>query len=423
MRTLSMVLAMIFCNFLTLNAQDKSTTFDRDRALNVYLDGSYCDMDYFKTAFTAVNYVAERASADVHILITEMSTGAGGKEYTLQFVGMKRFAAIHDTVTFMVDAYATENEIRTAMLNYVQLGLVPFLMKTPAKDLMMLFIDEGDYGFAPELKSDRWKDWIFEIRAGGGLSNTKPLKSFSASGELNIFKVTPAIKFESYNSFRFSEQTYKLYDGDSLIYSSLSSQQHWSSDNLFVKSLGDHAGIGIFGSYSRDNFYNLEHEVAIGPAIEYNIYPYDEATRKQLRFAYLPYYVYSDYIDSTINNKLEDHRFIHHLSVMISYIDPSYTVDGRFTATSSLTDISQHEIGFHVNWGKSFKDKRVFFNLYAGFLYTHDQVGLKKETATMEDLLLGQCEFESDYSYNLGFSISFRFGSKNDNTVNARFNP
>jgi hypothetical protein len=320
-----------------------------------------------------------------------------------------------------VDAYASPDEIRMAMLNYVQLGLVPFLMKTPAKELLTLFIEEGTLGFAPELETDKWNDWIFEIRTGGGLSHSKSFKSYHASGNFNVYKITPEIKIESYNSFSFLEQKYELYDGDTLLYSSKASQQHWSSSNQFVKSLGTHAGIGLYGGYERDNICNLKHNVSIGPAIEYNIYPYDEASIKQFRFSYMPYYVYSNYIDSTIYNKMEDHRYLQNLKIMATYFNPSYTIDGYISASSSLTDLSQHEIGFFINFGKSLKEKRVFFNIYASFSYVNDQVGLKKGTASMEDLLLGQREFESDYNYNFGFSISFRFGSKNENTVNPRF--
>jgi hypothetical protein len=415
------VLLAVVCCLGHVYPQHADSVFDRSEALNLYLDCGSCDIEYFKTEFTSVNYVTDRASADVHLLVTQLQTGTAGVEYTLQFIGMKKYSAMRDTISFTVGAYATQDEIRSTMLKYVQLGLVPFLIKTPAKELMMLFIDEGDLGFAPELETDKWNDWIFEIRTGGGLSHSKSLKSYHASGNFNVYKITPEIKIESYNSFSFSEQKYQLYDGDTLIYSSLASQQHWGSSNLFVKSLGDHAGFGLYGGYIKDNFYNLDHNVSVGPAFEYNIYPYDEASTKQFRFSYMPYYEYSNYIDSTIYNKLVDHRFIQNFKIMATYINPAYTIDGSVSATSSLTDLSQHGIDVLINFGKSFKERRVFFNVYASFSYVNDQVGLKKETGSMEDLLLGQCEFESDYNYNFGFSISFRFGSKNENTVNPRF--
>jgi hypothetical protein len=334
---------------------------------------------------------------------------------------MRRFSALQDTFAFTLDAYATDDITRAALLHYIELGLVPYLMKTPAKDLISLIIDEGETGYAPKLDSDKWRNWIFELNAGTNLSSTKSLKNVNVTAGLDFYKVTPEIKVESYNAFAFSEQKYKLYDGDSLIYSNLSSQQQISSGNLVCISIGDHAGIGGVGVYERDNFRNLNHQLSVGPAIEYNIYPYAEATRKQFRFLYIPYYEYSDYIDSTVHNKIKENRFNHELNIMVTYNAPAFRIDAAASAVSSLTDFSQHEFGCSIFWRRTFEKQRINFNINASFIYSNDQVGLKKETASMEEFLLNKCELESEFSYTIGFSISYRFGSKQDNTVNPRF--
>ena len=64
-------------------------------AVNVFLDCGYrCDEDYLRTEITYVNWVRDRAVADVHLLVTTQSTGGSGLEYTLAFIGQSRFARL-----------------------------------------------------------------------------------------------------------------------------------------------------------------------------------------------------------------------------------------------------------------------------------------------------------------------------------------
>ena len=55
-----------------------------DRPLRVFLDcnGFHCDDDFFTQEITWVRFVRDRQSADVHVLGTRESTGAGGSLYT-----------------------------------------------------------------------------------------------------------------------------------------------------------------------------------------------------------------------------------------------------------------------------------------------------------------------------------------------------
>ena len=64
----------------------------KDKALNVFLDCTYCDMDFLRTEIPIVNYVRDRKEADVDIVASSIQTGSGGEEYTFVFLGQGRFA-------------------------------------------------------------------------------------------------------------------------------------------------------------------------------------------------------------------------------------------------------------------------------------------------------------------------------------------
>lgn len=56
-------------------------------APKVFIDCGMCDIDHIRTEITFVNYVRDRKEADIHVLVTSLRTGAGGREYTLAFIG------------------------------------------------------------------------------------------------------------------------------------------------------------------------------------------------------------------------------------------------------------------------------------------------------------------------------------------------
>ena len=62
-------------------------------ALSVFLDCRVgCDGDFIRTEIVYVNWVRERTVADVHLLITSQTAGAGGEAFTFAFLGQRALA-------------------------------------------------------------------------------------------------------------------------------------------------------------------------------------------------------------------------------------------------------------------------------------------------------------------------------------------
>ena len=59
-----------------------------------------------------MNWVRDRQVADVHVLVTEQETGAGGDEYTFTFIGLQRFTGMTDTLRYASSPVATDDEER-----------------------------------------------------------------------------------------------------------------------------------------------------------------------------------------------------------------------------------------------------------------------------------------------------------------------
>ena len=85
----------------------------RSIAPNVFLDCSRrdCDLDYIRTEITFVNYVRDPQSSDVHLLVTRQTTGSGGREYTLSFIGSGKYEGRDSSLKYYSKSTDTQDQL------------------------------------------------------------------------------------------------------------------------------------------------------------------------------------------------------------------------------------------------------------------------------------------------------------------------
>jgi hypothetical protein len=91
----------------------------------------YCDWIYIKQEIQFVNYMQNRQEADIYILATDQSTGAGGREIQLVFIGNEQFSAIQDTIIYFTDPNATDAMEREQFVQELKKGCCNLLCKPP----------------------------------------------------------------------------------------------------------------------------------------------------------------------------------------------------------------------------------------------------------------------------------------------------
>jgi hypothetical protein len=412
---LSGLILIFTCNSYSHPEQD-TVKVDRESALNIYLDCSDCDLAYFKTNFTAVNYVNDSHDADVQILVSSLPTGSGGEEYNIRMFGQEQYKSMTDTVIATIPEYYTYDKTRQALLDKIRLGLVPYLLKTPYAEKLTLFIDDSP---AMAEQKDPWKNWVFDISGSGSFARQKYAENYSLSGSFYASKITKEIKIESSNYFGFSESKYSYFDSDTLT-SYTMSQQDISSQNLFVKSFGNHWGLGGFASFGRSEYSNLDFQFNLGPAIEYNIFSYEEASTRECRILYSINYEHSIYNSLTIYDKMQDDLLNQNLNIIFSYYEPWGTLSASAGGSSYLNDLSQFSVG--TSAAASVKVARgISFTVAGSIGYSQDQRSLRQGTGDPMEVVTGQWQMEQGLSYSINLGISFRFGSKHNNAVNPRF--
>src|SRR5262245_25318037 len=97
--------------------------------LRVYLDCQDCFQNYLRDEIDWVDYVRQREDADVHLLSSSATTGAGGREVVLRFVGVGRFEGTDRELRAISEVAEPEDLRRERVLQTVTVGLLGYLVQ------------------------------------------------------------------------------------------------------------------------------------------------------------------------------------------------------------------------------------------------------------------------------------------------------
>jgi hypothetical protein len=394
-------------------------------ALSVYLDCEWngCDFDFFRTELTMVNWVRDRQVADVHILVTVETTGAGGREYSVNFLGMRRFTGVSDTLKYIASPTATEDDRRKGLARVFRFGLVRYLARTPAAEKLTISYAGGTESSQSKPSSDPWNQWVFSTSLQGYSSGEKTFKYYNMWGNFNADRITEKWKtrFNVNESYDESQNTYPICDAASVCKDTTYKyyQRSYGASALQVRALTQHWSAGMRGSISSSTYDNYRRVVRIFPAIEYNVFPYSQSTRRQLRGEYNIGWSQFSYNDTTIFDKIEEGMPIQRLSVTISTREPWGSIEIGSGLTSYLNDLSKYRVGtfseFSVRLFKGFS-----LNAYGSYTMIRDQFTLPKKDFTPEEILTRQFQRGTGYRYWGNVGVRYTFGSIFNNVVNPR---
>jgi hypothetical protein len=288
--------------------ENQSDTLRKD-ALNVY----YMDASSFvKEQIPYINYVRDRKVADLIIISTYEGTGSGGAEYKLFLEGQLKCAGMMDTLKYNSSTDETYEQIRTKLVRTLKQGLMRYVQKTPlSKYIDIRFTQQ----MATKVTTDKWNNWVFRTGFNGSGSGQSTYSSTRLSGNLSASKVTEDWKFNFRSSYSKSKQKYDL--DDTTIFNNTISK---SANLLLVKSISDHWSIGGRSYISSSTYGNYDLRLSIMPGIEYDLYPYSESTRRQLRVLYSIGLLYNEYTEITEFDKMEEALLSHSLSVSYDII-------------------------------------------------------------------------------------------------------
>jgi hypothetical protein len=389
----------------------------RSVAPNVYLDCDRrtCDFDYIKTEITFVNYVLDRQSADVQIIVTREQTGSGGAEYTLSFMGLRRHQGKDATLRYYSKPTDTEDQFRRGFVNVIKQGLIPYVYDTPlAQFISISYAQKKD--FRPSPASDPWHYWVFSVGVRGNGEFESQSDKYSYQLNLSANRTTEAMKFRLFASGNFNHRRYEIPDEEPIV----SDTTRKSFSTSLYKSLDGHWSWGGGVSLYSSTYDNARIYASVGPAVEYDVFPYAEATRHELRIQYRLSYTWRDYYEMTIYDKDKENLFSQALQLVLEIKEPWGSVGGSLTGSTFIPDLKYNnlraDLGAYINLFKGFS-----FSVSGQFSRVRDQLSLPAREYTPEEILLELKRLATDYYLRFEVGLSYRFGSIYSNIVNPRF--
>ncbi|HEY0679515.1 MAG TPA: hypothetical protein VGD17_14625 [Chitinophagaceae bacterium] len=393
--------------------------------LKVFLDCSstWCDEQYIRTEITIVDFLLDNQAADVHVLITSQQTGAGGMLYQFIFFGQKFFKSRADTLHFTTDPNATDFENRSLMLKYLKSGLVPFIVKTGSVKEMEVILKDQDSLSSKNLNTspveDPWNAWVLRIGTDGNMSADANYRNVSYNGNFSANRITEKIKTGIGIYWGKNQSNFK-YEEDGIPRKYQVNNHNWSVNQYVVKSINSHWSWAYEIKLSQNTFSNNRRRYFIRPAVEYNIFPYKEVNNRLFTLSYGVTARRNNYFDTTIYNKKKETLFGQRATAYLS-------LNQKWG--NAYTGITYHSYFHNLNFFNLGVDAYVNVRITGGLSFylfafgglTRDQVFLVKGNATPEEVLARRRQLASGYNYYTSIGISYRFGSKLNNIVNARF--
>lgn len=372
-----------------------------------------------RTEIPYVDYVRDRTDASLHVLVTTQPTGSGGSEYTLNFIGLRDFAGVSDTLKFVSQQNSTPDDRRKGIARMLKLGLVRYLARMPSAERLQISyspLSSIETAAAAASRRDPWNFWVFRTRASGNFSGESSQRFTNLNGSVSANRVTKAWKINNSVNLNYSESRFTFNNGEEF----RSYSRSYGFSELVVKSLTEHWSVGQRASLTSSTFQNMKRAIRFAPAVEYNFYPYSQSTRKQLTLQYSAGINSFRYRDTTIFEKISEVRPNQTLTASISTTQPWGSMSGSVEGATYLDDFTKRRLVlFNSLNARLFKG--FSFNMFGSVSLLRDQLYLARGGATDEEILLQRRQLSTSYSYFAGVGLTYTFGSIFNNVVNPRF--
>ena len=396
--------------------------------LKVFVDcnNTYCDLTFIRTEINIVDFVLDRIASDVHVLLTSQQLGSGGRQYQMIFFGQQNFKTNSDTLLCNTPPNATESEIRNLLVQYVKVGLLPYITKKGYLQDVLLGMKKTETDSSKKQESsnqttkDKWNYWVYRVNANGNINADQNYRSNRFSANLSANRVTDKWKINARVSANRNNSIFTYDDGLGNTQKIKVNNSGWNAYHRLVKSMGEHWSAGYEATAYNSVFSNMKTGIIVGPAIEYAVFPYKDNTTKFLTFQYGINLIKNKYYDTTIYLKNKESLVYQYINANMSFNQKWGNFSTGINYLVYLHDPKVNNLNISIDASVRITGG-LSFNMYAFGGLVKDQIYLPKGNASISDVLARRRQLASDFNFYTGFGISYRFGSMLNNFVNPRF--
>ena len=242
----------------------------------------------------------------------------------------------------------------------------------------------------------------------------------SVSGSENLSRYTYAVASAYDSTYQLSpghDTTVTIPQVDTTI---RNTPRSWPVSASAIGALGPHWSAGLQGSVSGSTSGNTDLKATIAPAIEYDLFPYAQSTRRQLRINYSVGIERANYHDTTVYFKTSETYLRHDLNVALGLRQPWGGASLSVNGTQYWNDARHPNISIYGSLSVRLL-RGLSLSPWGSYSFVRSQRYLSAAGATPDEVLLQLKQLRTSYTFNGGFSFSYTFGSVYNNVVNPRF--
>ena len=411
----------------TAAAPDSSTL--QSQAIRVFLDCQGrvrgCDRDFIVTDVNFVNWMRDRFDSDVQILVSGLTNGGGGTENTITFIGRRRFEGMADTLVLNTLPNDPDDRIRRELARTFKIGLMRYVAKSPIASRMQLayaapFGQQGRQATAANLQ-DKWNLWTYTTNFNAFIRAEDQQRSVNGSLALSANRATEKWKMNFSMSGNVNQQRFTISASPTRPgFTVRNEQRTYNANSLIVRSLSSHLSAGLKLGAGYSDFLNQDLALRLQPAVEYNVFPWTEQTRRQLTFLYSVGPNYYDYQRTTVLNEDSETRFSQQATASYVARQSWGSSNVSLDLLNYLHDVNRYALTLSGNVdlriGRGFS-----LNVGGSAARINDQIYLARAGNTEEEVLLQRQALQTGFRITTNVGIRYTFGSIYNTIVNQRF--
>jgi uncharacterized protein DUF481 len=389
---------------------------DANGRLKVYLDCDNCFGDYIREEVDMVEYVRDPAEADVHILVSRSDTGSGGTERAVALIGVGRFKGLDFKSRALSQSGDTEDTQRQRLATAITIGLLNYLSSDGVSGGLTVEVEQTAQPGQAGPVTDPWNFWVMSVQGSIAMTGEESSRELDLGAEIAADRITEDWKITFGAEIEHRREDFDLDEDEPL----RAERNERDFDALVALSLNDHWSVGGRASLESSTFENVAIRSFTGPAIEYNLFPYSQYTRRQLRLGYALGPYYARYREETLLFRVSDRMTQQQASITLDQREPWGSLQAEVEYSTFLPDASLYRIQLEGEVNVRLA-RGLSLALELATSRIRDQLSIPRRGVTPEEVLLRLRRLRSGYEYDLQIGLTYTFGSIFNTIVNPRF--
>ena len=305
----------------------------------------------------------------------------------------------------------------STVLRAVLVGLLGVSARDGLPEDLRVNVDAPAVQAAPMVR-DPWNYWVFQLGGQASLQSEESNREEAWEVEVTADRVTDEWRISFGGQIDTQTETFNLDEEDEEPFKVVRRERR--ADWFLAKALGSHWSLGLDGDAESSTFGNVKFRIEMLPAIEFNVFPYEQYASRQLRFEYGLGVQHARYNEVTLFGRLRETRPRHELSVTLDQREPWGTLQSSVEWSQYLHDLRRSRLEFEGEVNLRII-RGLALEIEGQASRIRDQLSLPRRGATPEEVLLRVRELQSGHDVRLSVGVTYSFGSIFNNIVNPRF--